>query len=52
MGGRCLEGLEPRNCLAGLLDVRAPMRVPAWLLDAFGGTLVRNARLGEVDLDA
>ena len=29
VSGRCLEGLESRNCLAGLLDVCAPMGVSA-----------------------
>ena len=33
MSGRCLEGLESRNCLAGLRDVCAPMGVSAWLLE-------------------
>ena len=27
--GCCLEGLESRNCLAGLLDACAPMELPA-----------------------
>ena len=33
MSGRRLEGLESRNCLAGLRDVCAPMGVSAGLLE-------------------
>ena len=33
MRGYCLEGLDSRNCLAGLRDVCAPMGVSAGLLE-------------------
>ena len=33
MSGCRLEGLESRNCLAGLCDVGAPMGVSAGLLE-------------------
>ena len=33
MSGRRLEGLESRNCLAGLRDACAPMGVSAGLLE-------------------
>ena len=45
MSGCYLEGLDSRNCLAGLRDVCAPMGVPA-----FGGSLVRNARFADFDV--
>ena len=38
LSGYCLEGLDSRNCLAGLRDVCAPMCF-RW---TFGGSLVRK----------
>ena len=78
VNGCCLEGLDSRNCLAGLRDVYAPLGVAAGLLEevsyeilvlqtltcefwrksrtkrsflTFGGSLVRNARFGDLTRD-
>ena len=47
MSGCCLEGLESRNCLAGLRDVCAP---DGCFRLTFGGSLVRNARFADFDV--
>ena len=61
MSGCCLEGLDSRNCLAGLRDACAPMGAAAGLLEEvsyemlvlqtltcdFWRSLVRNARFGD-----
>ena len=47
--GRCLEGLESQNCLAGLLDACAPMELPAGVRVDFGdfGSLPQQSVLQE-----
>ena len=53
MSGCCLEGLESRNCLAGLLDVCVCCDGASRLTfgATFGGGLARNACFGDLTRD-